>query len=443
MRQTNSSCLGLREGLAAFLSFFAFNFASAQTHHGQEDHKAHPSSTAQQEGMSQMNMSFAGIPDAREASGTAWQPDETPMHGHHAMRGDWSLMTHYNVFLAYDDQSGPRGADQFNSVNWLMVMATKESPTDRLTLRGMFSLEPWTTTRRGYPLLFQSGEAYQGQALIDRQHPHDFFMEVAGLYRHATPDNTVFSLYVAPAGEPALGPAAFPHRMSAMDNPSAPISHHWIDSTHISFGVLTAGVTRGPWQLEGSWFNGREPDDDRWDIEKPQLDSYAGRISWNPTAAWSLQVSHGYLDSPEELHPEEHLRRTTASVMNLKKLSDETHLATTLAWGRNDHGDAPTNAFLLESSYMTKTFSLFGRAEYVEKTGEELDLLPDDRRIPVRELSVGFTRELRSDGPYQLAVGGSVTYSFAPRDLDAVYGKNPVGFWVFLRLRPAAMNHGG
>lgn len=391
-------------------------------------------------GMSGMKMDFAGIPHTRDASGTAWQPDDTPMHAQHFMAGDWSLMAHYNAFLAYDHQSGPRGDDQFNSINWLMLMATRTSGDNELTLRTMLSLEPWTTTKRGYPLLFQSGEAYNGRPLVDRQHPHDLFMELAARYRHAFSDRNALSLYVAPAGEPALGPPAYPHRMSAMDNPAAPISHHWIDSSHISFGVVTAGIIRDKWQLEGSWFNGREPDQDRWDIEHPNLDSYSGRLTWNPTPAWSAQVSHGYMKSPEELHPREHVRRTTASVMNLTKLSGGTHLATTVGWGRNESGHTD-DAFLAETNFMTPGYSIFARAEYVEKTGEELDLLPDERRIPVKQFSLGATKELIHGRPYQLALGGAVSYARKPSDLDAQYGRHPIGYWIFLRLRPAPMSH--
>lgn len=388
-----------------------------------------------------MDMSFGPIADSQEASGTAWQPSETPMHAHHATLGDWQLMTHYNVFVAYDDQSGSRGDDQFNLINWLMLMATKRSGENELMLRGMFSLEPLTTTTRGYPLLFQTGESYHGQPLIDRQHPHDFFMELAARYRRLVDNDTALSLYIAPAGEPALGPPAFPHRLSAMDNPAAPISHHWLDSTHISFGVLTAGIAQKTWQLEGSWFNGREPNEDRWDIEGPTLDSYSGRFTWNPTPEWSAQVSTGYLKSPEELHPHEHIRRTTASVMNVTKLPDGHHIATTVGWGRND-GDDATNAFLIEPSLRFGKHTIFGRAEYVQKTGEELGLLPDDRKIAVKQLTLGASRDLLEKRPYQLALGASLTYTFKPDDLNASYGKNPVGFWIFLRLRPAAaMEH--
>ncbi len=390
--------------------------------------------------MSGMMPAFAGIPSSRDASGTAWQPDDTPMHAQHFMAGDWTLMAHYNAFLSYDHQSGPRGDDQLNSTNWFMLMATKADADNELTLRGMLSLEPATTTDRGYPLLFQSGEAYNGRPLVDRQHPHDLFMELAARYRHRVSDGNVVSLYVAPSGEPALGPPAFPHRMSAMDNPAAPISHHWLDSSHISFGVLTAGWIHDKWQLEGSWFNGREPDQNRWDIEHPKLDSYSGRFTWNPTPAWSAQVSYGYMKSPEELHPEDPVRRTTVSVMNLTKLSGERNVATTVAWGRNDeHGFS--GAYLVESDFMTHSFSIFGRAEYVEKTGDELALLPSDRIIPVKQFSVGATRELVRGKPYQLALGGSVSYSIKPDDLDQLYGKHPLGYWIFLRLRPAAMEH--
>jgi hypothetical protein len=414
---------------------------------GQHDAHEHaqPSQTSEQsekqEHGSMTEMMFGGIPDTREASGTAWQPDATPMHAHHSRLGDWNTMTHYNVFLAYDDQSGARGDEQFNSINWLMLMATKRSDENELTFRTMLSLEPWTTTAQGYPLLFQSGEAYHGEPLIDRQHPHDFFMELAVKYRRVVADKTLLSLYVAPSGEPALGPPAFPHRMSSMDNPAAPISHHWLDSSHISFGVLTAGLTRDKWQIEGSWFNGREPDEDRWGIDLTRLDSYSGRLTWNPTPQWSAQVSLGYLKSPEELHPDDDLWRTTASLMHLKKFGDDSHLATTLGWGQNDtHGDK-TNAVTLESNWTRNGMSVFGRAEYVEKTGDELDITPHERHFGIKQVSLGMTRELVRSRPWQLAIGGAATYTFKPSSLDALYGEHPIGFWIFLRLRPPAMAH--
>lgn len=391
--------------------------------------------------MAAMDMMFGPLPATRDASGTAWQPDATPMHGHHAMLGGWQTMTHYNVFLGYDNQSGRRGDEQLNSINWLMAMATQREGDNEVMLRGMFSLEPWTTTAKGYPLLFQSGEAYHGRPLVDRQHPHDFFMEVAARYRRVIADETVATLYLAPAGEPALGPVAFPHRLSAMDNPAAPISHHWLDSTHISFGVLTAGVARKHWQLEGSWFNGREPDEDRWGIDVARPDSYAGRLTWNPLPQWSAQVSGGYAKSPEELHPGDDLWRTTASVMHTAAWGADGQVATTAAWGRNDTHGKKTDAFLLESSWARGAWIAFGRGEYVEKTGEELELVPHARKIPVRQVTLGLSRELVAGRPWQLALGGSVTWSFVSEEMERTYGERAIGAWLFLRLRPAAMKH--
>lgn len=434
----------MRHFFRAVVPFLVFSalaaFSSAQTAPSEHSMPGMSGMNMPMAGQMNMSMAFGPIQDSQEASGTAWQPADTPMHAMHSMLGDWTLMTHYNAFLDYDHQSGPRGDDQINSVNWLMLMATKRDANNELTFRGMFSLEPATTTRKGYPLLFQSGEAYKGQPLIDRQHPHDLFMELSARYRRMLSPDSVFSLYVAPSGEPALGPPAFPHRMSAMDNPAAPISHHWLDSTHIAFGVLTAGFAQKTWQLEGSYFNGREPDDNRWDIEKPKLDSYSGRFTWNPTPEWSAQISHGYLKSPEELHPEESVRRTTASIIHLTKLADGSRVATTFGWGRN-RGNQATNAFLIEPSYMTETYTVFARAEYVQKTGEELGLLPEERKIPVKQLTLGASRELVKGRPYQLALGASATYSWKPDDLSVLYGKNPVSYWIFLRLRPAALGN--
>ena len=224
---------------------------------GMEGHKMPGMDMGEMHGMM---APIGGVPETQMASGTSWQPTSTPMFGIHKMSGRWSLMTHYNIFLSYDRQDGPRGDYQYNSTNWLMLMAQRPVHNDRLTLRAMLSLEPLTVTPRGFPLLFQSGEQYKGQPLVDRQHPHDLFMELSARYTHPVGKDGAVFLYAAPSGEPALGPTAFPHRLSAADNPVAPISHHWQDSSHIEFGVLTIGAWKRNVQLEGSYFTGREPD---------------------------------------------------------------------------------------------------------------------------------------------------------------------------------------
>jgi hypothetical protein len=397
-----------------------------------------------QHGMEGMGGMFAGIPEVREASGTAWQPDSTPMRGQHTALGPWMLMTHYNSFLSYDNQSGPRGDSQINSTNWFMLMARRPVGKDELTLRGMLSLEPATTSPRGYPLLFQSGEAYGGNPLVDRQHPHDLFMEVAARYRHFVDDKTAISLYVAPSGEPALGPVAYPHRLSAMDIPFAPIGHHWEDSTHIAFGVLTGAVSRGNTQVEGSIFTGREPDEHRWNFDTMKLDSYSGRLTYNPGPNWSLQGSYGYIKSPESLRPGEDVRRATFSASYNQPRADGGNWASTFVFGRNREGGADSDALLLETDLnFANRNILFGRLEHVDKLGSDLALLPAGRKFGITQLSLGGVHELTPGRSYETGVGAAVTFNWKPSDLDAAYGKNPMGFWLFLRIRPAPMHHEG
>lgn len=395
-----------------------------------------------QEGMPGMDMdAFAGIPMSREASGTSWQPDSTPAHTNHRMTGLWRVMEHYNAFLTYDNQNGPRGDDQVNSLNWYMLMATRPLGKGELTLRSMFSLEPLTVGKHGYPLLFQNGESVNGKPLVNNQHPHDLFMELAGRFRLTLDSKTAAFLYVAPSGEPALGPTAYPHRLSAMDNPAAPISHHWQDGTHVTFGVLTAGISRDKWQLEGSYFNGREPDENRWDIDPIRLNSYSGRLSFNSGPNWSLQASYGYVKSPEALRPGEDVRRTTLSATYNRPLANDGNWASTFVWGRNSTG-VRADSFLLETSVnIANRNTFFGRIEHVEKTGEDLALLPLDRKIPITEITLGGVHELTQGLKYDTGVGASVTFNWKSQDLDAIYGRSPMGFWLFLRIRPASGHH--
>ena len=240
-----------------------------------------------------------GISMDRMGSGTSWIPDAVTLPSRHTMAGSWEIMLHGFVFLQYDKQSGPRGDDQFGSLNWGMLMASRPLAGGRFQTRMMLSLDPATVCNRGYPLLLQTGETYRGQPLYDRQHPHDFWMEVGALYERELTSSLAWSLYVAPSGEPALSPVAFMHRPSAMDDPVAPLGHHWQDATHISFGVLTAGLFGRKWKLEGSLFNGREPNEKRWDFDRMRLDSYSGRVTVNPDSQWSLALGYGFLKSPE------------------------------------------------------------------------------------------------------------------------------------------------
>ena len=234
-------------------------------------------------------------------------------HEHHAAAAaGWRLMQDGVVAGIFNDQGGPRGDREFFVPNWWMGMLTRDAGRHRVTLSGMFSLDPATVGKSGYAELFQVGEALDGVPLVDRQHPHDFFMQLAAAWRISFSERTSLTFSGGPAGEPTLGPVAFMHRASAAGLPFAPLGHHTFDSTHISFGVAAASLTAGRVTVEGSVFNGREPDEDRWDINLGRLDSYAARVWFRPRDGWEVQVSSGRLREPEELEPGD-VTRTTAS----------------------------------------------------------------------------------------------------------------------------------
>ena len=375
----------------------------------------------------------------REGSGTSWVPDTTPHEGFHQRFGDWSVMTHGYLNLVYDRQDGPRGGSKAFAPGMLMTMAQRAVGEDgTFGLRAMLSPDPFIG-KSGYPLLLATGETADGRShLVDRQHPHDLFMELAATYSHRiAPDASVF-IYGGLPGEPALGPPAFMHRTSGVDNPEAPISHHWLDSTHITFGVITAGVVAGDWKIEASSFRGREPDQFRYNIEAPKLDSYAARLSWNPTRELSLQVSYGRLTSPEQLDPDKNEERITASAIYTRLLDDGTLWSTTGAFGRKmlKPGDN-LNAYLLESSVLFKNnVTLFMRAERVQENELTDDITGlEGRRFTVNKATLGGIYDFLRTERVKFGIGGLASRYALPDDLKALYGRDLTSYMIFGRLK--------
>ncbi|MGE5803027.1 MAG: hypothetical protein ACM358_12295 [Gemmatimonadota bacterium] len=387
-----------------------------------------------------------GISMERMGSGTTWIPDAVPLPSRHGMAGSWMLMLHGFGFVQYDKQGGPRGAEQFGSLNWAMLMASRDLAGGRFQARTMLSLDPATVSNRGYPLLLQSGETYNGQPIVDRQHPHDFWMELAVMYERPLAPGIGIAAYVAPAGEPALGPVAFMHRPSAMDNPTAPLGHHWQDATHISFGVLTAGIFGHHWKLEGSVFNGHEPDEERWGFDRIRLDSYSGRFSAHLDSTWTLALGHGYLKSPEALSPGESTHRTTASILHGRKIGPEGQLAAALVWGANRHGGQTTHSALAEAeAVLDQSNTVYGRIDFAQKSAEDLALgsFPADTTFRIAAFSLGFIREVIRSRGATFGVGMQGTLNVVPAALDGAYGsRTPIGGLVFLRVRPRHGPHG-
>ncbi len=380
-------------------------------------------------------------------SGTDAEPNSTPATMLMTTKGSWTLMFHGEAFLNELQQTGPRGHDKLFSTNWWMPMAQRKFGKGTLTIRTMLSFEPATISKRRYPELFQQGETAFGRPIVDGQHPHDFFMELAALYDYKVADRTFLSFYAAPMGDPAMGPAAYPHRASASEDPMAPLGHHLQDSTHIAADVITAGITYRSVRLEASGFHGREPDEFRWNVNSGKIDSWSARVTANPGQNWSLQYSIAQLHSPEALAPAEDLRRMTASVQYNRPLR-KGNWASLLLWGRNQDvsGGNVGNSYLLESTlrFLNRNYA-WTRMENVDRTNE---LLLGENPEPagfneryftrVQAYSAGYEREVGRIPHLSTALGGQFTWYGVPDVLKPAYGGHPVGVILERRLRKTA-----
>ena len=381
-----------------------------------------------------MTGALGPYPMARESSGTAWQPDTTEHQGLMSMSGDWTLMAHGVLNLVYDHQSGPRGDDKAFASGMLMGMAQHPLGNGTVQFKAMISPDPLMGPR-GYPLLLASGETANGRdRLIDRQHPHDFFMELSGSVSQKVGRKSSVFVYVGLPGEPAFGPPAFMHREAIMDSPEAPITHHWLDSTHISFGVITAGVVLDGVKVEVSRFNGREPDQHRWNIETGALDSTSVRLSWNPTRTLALQGSWGHFVDPEQLEPGVDQKRWSASALWANEIAPGWKLAGTLAWGRKSAHGHNDDAVAAEASLKHAQWTLFGRGEMTEN--RELTNVEDGPAYRVGKVSLGLVRDFKIADHLSLGAGGLFAVNFVPDALAPLYGgHNPTGAMGFVRLK--------
>jgi hypothetical protein len=409
-----------------FLAALAVPSAAFAQHEGHD--------MAGMEGMDMGEIEFTrSPPDPSSGSGTSRLPgNENSHHGLHIMSGEWMFMLHGYVWGVYSDQGGPRGGSKTFVNSMAMLQADRNiGGGAHLQLRTMMSLEP-LMKHEGYPNLFATGETASGAPLVDRQHPHDLFMELSAKVDLDTSFGKIF-LYGGPVAEPALGPSAFMHRASARLNPEAPITHHWFDSTHISYGVITAGVSSRKLQLEASAFRGREPDEFRWNIETPKLDSWSVRGTWNPSSAWSAQISYGHLKSPEELEPTTNEGRFTTSVSYARG-----GLSATAAFSSKQKQPGRTlTAWLAEANWdISDHHTIFGRVENVNND----ELFPNpastlhDQPFRVSKFTGGYGYTVPITGNVNLALGGSASFYAKPAALDAAYGRNPVSYTLFAKL---------
>lgn len=383
---------------------------------------------------------------AHFASGTSWEPPSTPHAAWMWQWGSWNLMAHGVVFLTYNQQGGPRGAGKLESVNWVMFDEQRQLGRGSLEFRQMLSAEALTAPHGGFRQLFQTGETYHGHPLVDMQHPHDLFGELSVNYNLPLTEHTSLLFYGAPAGEPALGPAAYVHRTSAAELPAAPLGHHLQDSTHISYGVLTSGLTIHSFRIEGSLFNGREPDENRATLDFAPLHSWSARASFNPGRNWSMQYSYGHLQHPEATELTD-IDRQTASISYNRPL-ERGNWATSVVWGRNHKllENTRQNSYGLESTlnFLDRNYA-YSRLELVDKD-ELFARDPQNAPFPgftarIGAYTFGGVRDLVQNEKLQVGLGADVTLYSKPPILDDRYGENPLSFRVFLRFRPGKMGH--
>lgn len=390
----------------------------------------------------------------RDGSGTSWLPDAAPLRGQMFSAGNWQFMTHYNIFLRYNNQDlfkkGSRGGAKFDAPNMAMLMGQRLVGKQGLFHFGlMVSLDPLTVGGYGYPLLYQTGESWQGKSLIDRQHPHDLFSEVSVSFTQTLNKEMDAFIYFGYPGEPALGPVTFMHRPSGMDGPDAPIGHHWQDATHITFGVATLGFRFQNLKLEGSSFTGREPNENRYNFDKPLFDSYSARLSWNPGKNWALQASRGFIKSPEALIPKEDVTRTTASVNYATELMPGAYLSSNLVWGENQvKNQVSAQSIGFETALDWSKTSIYTRYEWVEKSPAELGFvlangyygaLIRPNLYSINDLTLGINQSLFDIGSTKIYFGAQSTLTISPATLFELYGKHPISGEIFIRAAPGLM----
>lgn len=400
-----------------------------------------------------------GIPLSRFGSATSWVPDSSPMHAVQWVVGGWTLMGHGSAFGQFDDQAGFRGDRQVGLIDWEMLMALRPVAGGLFRVNAMTSFQPFVLDGHGYPELLQTGGSFEGGRLANRQHPHDLIGELAVAFEHSLTSKLATSIYAAAVGEPALGPVTYMHRPSAENDPFAPIGHHWEDATHGSAGVVTLGVNTRWLNLEGSAFNGREPDDYRFNVDYygAKLDSYSGRLTVAPGPNVALSAWGGYVYAHDRLDDPTGMQRYGASILTTSDRPDGGTWANGLIWGMNVHHHSArlhthtpgaktytaSAALLFESSLdLNDRTSVYGRVEQVQKSADDLGFLGGEpmQLFTVRSLSLGATRDLRTLRDLSIGVGARGTVNLVPETLRFTYQtRTPSGLAIYLRVRPTRM----
>lgn len=434
-------------------------------HSGHSDHSGHSGHSGNINSPPVMPSQFGGPYQSMGAlgSGTALVPADSPGYMWHfnlpfGDQEDQSCMAHGEFKLSFNSQGGPRGVSAFQSQNWLMSMCEfRLSETSALMFRGMFTFEPWTSRAGGFPQLFQSGESYRGQSIIDAQHPHNFVSELSLGFTQALSESFRYYIYLGFPGDREDGPPAFMHRPSAMENPAVPLSHHAHDAGHITNGVLSLGFDYEKLRFGVSAFHGREPGEDRLAIDIGGFDSYSMRLQYMPSENWVFGASYAHVHNPETLHPGD-LERFTAFALYGRRF-DNGYLALSTVFGRNIEKHGGQTGGLIEGSFnFEDRHYLYSRIEYVDKSGlggtnvfgkpglsafehDEHDKYNEDAHLELEKSALvgaftfGYAYDVYASSSLRVGLGADVTFYDIPRQLSPVYG-DPVSFMLNIRIRP-------
>jgi hypothetical protein len=396
-------------------------------------------------GGTMVDMNPAAMSLMNIASGTSQNPAAWEMPMLMAHLGSWNTMFMGLAYVVDTQQSGLRGGDKLYSPNWFMASAEhRAGAKGSFQADLMLSLEPATITDERYPLLFQTGETAYGKPLYDAQHPHNLIMALGFHYAYEISEDTTVDLYVAPVGDPALGPVAYPHRASAEELPEATLSHHLQDSTHISDDVVTVGISHDRLRLEASGFHGAEPGENRWIIQQGAIDSWATRLWFFPGKNWAAQVSVGRLTHPEALEPGDQVR-STGSLSYSKPMAGSSW-SSSLIWGRSHFTDTGRNL----NSYLAESFLpvsrknfLTGRIELVDKDElfngdpeleQHLDQLYGST-FRIGAYTLGYTRDISLFSHVETGIGANFSLYSLPDAIKPYYGNHPIGGNIFIRFR--------